>query len=99
MHNPTYLYLTPITHTYTDHAPTPLCSWIAPIETRRKICIRTVEHRNPKSNSAINKHKNDTNITFSTIIQKITEILLIKQHNPPLNNISNLITYTIVPCI
>src|SRR5277367_3408439 len=78
-------------------------------KTRRRICIRTVEHLNPKSNSAINKHKNDTNIIHllyyyginenKPAIRNITEMLLIKQHNPTLNNIINLITYTTVPCV
>src|SRR5277367_6613974 len=72
-------------------------------ETGSGICIRTTEHLNPKSNSAINKHRQDTdhtNIIFSTVInennpaiRKITEMLLIKQHNPPLNEINNLINY------
>src|SRR5277367_7181412 len=58
---------------------------------------------NPKSNSAINKHRQDTDhtdIIFSTVINEnnpairnITEMLLIKQHNPPLNEINNLINY------
>src|SRR5277367_1856068 len=44
-----------------------------------------------KPNSAINKHKNDTTVTFSTT----TEMLLSKQHSPTLNNISKLISHNL----